>query len=222
MPAERAEYPIKMMARFLGVSRSGSCSRPAGSRPEDGWSAEREAVRRVRLEPGRRFGSRFAKCFLPAEFSGSTLHRARKLMREPGIRGCTPNAEKRTAIPDPNAKPGPDLVRRDLAGPVPACRPVGDITCLRADDVRLSCSRTGSCCDDAVAEPFFAALENEMHCRRSFPTRDSAEHAAIELIEACCNRRRPRSTIGCKVPAEAMGEFFERTAPKPEDIPMAA
>lgn len=86
----------------------------------------------------------------------------------------------------------------------------------------LSCSRTGSCHDNAVAESFFATLKNEMHRRRSFPTRDSTKHAVIEFIEAYYNRRRPHSTIGCKVPAEAMEEFFERTAPKPEELPMAA
>ena len=92
----------------------------------------------------------------------------------------------------------------------------------RANDVRLSCSHTDSCQDNAVAESFFATLKNEMYHRRSFPTRNSAKHAAIEFIEACYNRRRPHSTIGCKVPAEAMEEFFERTAPKPEELPMAA
>lgn len=82
--------------------------------------------------------------------------------------------------------------------------------------------RTGSCHDNAVAESFFAPLKNEMYYRRSFPTRDSAKHAVIEFIEAYCNRRRPHSTIGYKVPAEAMEELFERTAPKPEELPMAA
>lgn len=92
----------------------------------------------------------------------------------------------------------------------------------RADDERPFRGRTGSCHDNAVAESLFATLKNEMHCRRSFPTRDSAKHAAIEFIKACYNRRRPHSTIGCKVPAEAMEEFFERTAPKPEELPMVA
>lgn len=45
---------------------------------------------------------------------------------------------------------------------------------------------------------------HEMHCRRSFPARDFAKHAAIQFIGAHCNRRRPHSTIGYKVPAEAM------------------
>ena len=60
--------------------------------------------------------------------------------------------------------------------------------------MRLSCSHTGNCHDNAV----------------------------IEFIEAYCNRRRPHSTIGYKMPAEAMEEFFERTASKPEELPMAA
>lgn len=85
----------------------------------------------MRLESGRRFGFRFVKYFPPDEFSGPTLYRACKLMREPGIRGCTPNARKRTAIPDPKAKPRPDLVRRDFTGPAPTYRPVDDITYLR-------------------------------------------------------------------------------------------
>ena len=140
MLAERAEFPIEMMARILGVSRSGFCSRLAGGCSEDGWSAEREAVRRVWLESDRRFGARFVKCFLPAEFSGLTLYRVRKLMRELGIRGCTPNAKKRTTIPDPNAKPGPDLVRRDFTSPVPTYKLVGDIAYLRTGEGRLCLS----------------------------------------------------------------------------------
>lgn len=230
MLVEKAEFPIKMMARILGVSRSGFYSWLAGGCPEDDWSAKREAVRRVWLESDHRFGARFVKCFLPAEFSGLTLYRVRKLMREPGIRGCTPNARKRATIPDPKAKPRPDLVRRDFTGPLPAYKLVGGITYLRTgegrlylstvidlntrmvvgwslsermtadiavsaltsaksrgyvagnaifhadrgsqyasrllaewardNDVHLSCSRSGNCHDNAVAESFFATLKN--------------------------------------------------------------
>lgn len=264
MLAEKAEFPVKMMARVLGVSRSGFYSWLSNGCPREDWSAEREAVRRVWLESDRRFGFRFVKCFLPGEFSGLTLYRVRKLMRELGIRGCTPNARKRTTIPDPKARPRPDLVRRDFTSPVPTCKLVGDITYLRTgegwlylstvidlntrmvvgwslsermtadivvsalasaksrgyvagnaifhadrgaqytsrllaewardNDVRLSCSRAGNCHDNAV----------------------------VEFIEAYYNRRRPRSTIGYKVPAEAMAAFFERTEPKLEAMPMAA
>lgn len=302
MLAEKAEYPVTLMARILCVSRSGFYSWLSNGCPEDDWSAEREAVRRVWLESDRRFGARFVKCFLPAEFSGLTLYRVRKLMRELGIRGCTPNQRKRTTIPDPKAKPRPDLVRRDFTSPVPTYKLVGDITYLRtgegwlylatvidlntrmvvgwslssrmtadiavaalesaksrgyvagnaifhtdrgaqytsrllaewarANDVRLSCSRTGNCHDNAVAESFFATLKNEMYYRRRFATRAEARHAVVEFIEAYYNRRRPHSSIGYRVPAEAMADFFERTDPKlafferpdpkPDAMPMAA
>lgn len=58
--------------------------------------------------------------------------------------------------------------------------------------------------------------------RESFATRAAAKHAVIEFIETCYNRRRPHSSIGYRVPAEAMDAFFERTEPKPGQIPMAA
>lgn len=134
MPAEKAERPIKLMTLILGASRSGLCSRLSSGCPEDDWSAEREAVRRVRLEPDRRFGARFVKRFLPEELSGLTLYRVRKLMREPGIRGRTPNRRKRAAIPDSKAKPRPDLVRRDFTSPVPTYKLVGGIPYLRTSE----------------------------------------------------------------------------------------
>lgn len=92
----------------------------------------------------------------------------------------------------------------------------------RANDVRLSCSRTGNCHDNAVAESFFATLKNEMYYRSSFATRADAKHAVIEFIGADYNRRRPHSTIGYQVPAQAMESFFERTKPAEEGLPMAA
>lgn len=300
--AERAEYPITLMARILCVSGSGFCSWLSNGCPEDDRSAGREAVRRVWLESDRRSGARFVKRLLPAEFSGSTLYRVRRLMRGPGIRGRTPSQRRRTAIPDPKAGPRPDLVRRDFTSPVPTYKPVGDMTYLRAgegrlylatvidlktrmvagwslsgrmtadiavaalesaksrgyvagsaifhtdrgaqytsrllaewaraNEVRLSCGRTGNCRDNAVAESFFATLKNEMRCRRRFATGAEAGHAVVEFIGAYHNRRRPHSSIGYRVPAEAMADFFERTDPKlafferpdpkPDAMPMAA
>ena len=84
----------------------------------------------------------------------------------------------------------------------------------RDNIVRLSCSRTGNCHDNAVAESFFATLKNEMYYRQSFATRDEAKMAVIEFIECYYNRKRPHSTIGYQVPAEVMEDFFERTAPE--------
>ena len=292
MLEERQDSPVSLMARILGVSRSGFYSWLANGCPEDDWSAERDAVMRVWLESDRRFGFRFVHAMLPPEFFHLTRYRVLKLMHELGIRGCTPNARKRTAIPDPKAKPRPDPVRRDFTSPVPTYKFVGDIAYLRtgkgwlhlataidlctrmvvgwslsgrmtadiavaalesaksrgyvagnaifhsdrgapytsrtlaewarANDVRLSCSRTGNCHDNAVTESFFATLKNVMYHRRRFPTRDAAKHAVIEFIEADYNRRRPHSTIGYQVPAQVMDSFFERTKQTEEGLLMAA
>ncbi|MDO4499448.1 MAG: IS3 family transposase [Coriobacteriaceae bacterium] len=293
MLAERARSPVKPMARSHGVSRSGPCSWLGRGCPEDDRADAREAVRRVRPGSDGRFGSRFVKCSLPEEHSRLTLYRVRKLMRELGIRGCTPpNKGKRTTIPGRNADPRPDLVRRDFTSPVPTCKLVGDITYLRtvegwlfpstvidlntrmvvgwslsdrmtadivvdslsmaksggyvagnaifhadrgaqhagrllaewakANNVRLSCSRTGNCHDNAVAESFFATLKNEMHCRESFATRADARHAVVEFIESYYNRRRPHSSIGYRIPGRVMDDFFRRTAHRPESLPIAA
>ena len=273
---EEGRYPVAMMARLLHVSRSGYYDwkkRPRG----DKWAQAREDVRRAWLESDRRFGCRLVQWRLPH----LTLYRVRVLMRELGIRGITPNARKRTTIPDEGAPARPDLLKRDFSSPVPTYKLVGDITYLRtgegwlylatvidlntrmvvgwslssrmtadiavsalesarsrgyvaenaifhsdrgaqytsrllarwADEhrVRLSVGRTGSCHDNAVAESFFATLKNEMYHTRSFATRDEAKHAVIEYIESYYNTKRPHSTIGYRVPAEAMDAFFERT-----------
>lgn len=131
---ENAGFPVKLMARILGVSRSGFYSWLSNGCPEDDWAAERDAVMRVWLESDRRFGFRFVHAMLPPEFSRLTRYRVLKLMRELGIRGCTPNASKRTTVLDPKAKPRPDLVRRDFTSPVPTYKLVGDITYLRTGE----------------------------------------------------------------------------------------
>ncbi|WP_297673981.1 DDE-type integrase/transposase/recombinase [Slackia sp.] len=131
MMAEKGNFTVAMMAKVLGVSRSGYYSWISNGCPVDDWSEARDAVRRVWLESDRRFGARFVKCFLPDGLRGITLYRVRKCMRELGIRGCTPYKSKRTTTPDRDAKPKPDLIRRDFTSPVPTYKLVGDIACLR-------------------------------------------------------------------------------------------
>ena len=114
MRAEKGNYPVKMMARVLKVSRSGFYGWLAKGEPEDPWAELRAEVKRVWLESDRTFGARFVLAFLPEGFSGATLYRVRKCMRELGIRGIAPNSKKRTTIPDEGAPARPDLVKRDF------------------------------------------------------------------------------------------------------------
>lgn len=69
----------------------------------------------------------------------------------------------------------------------------------RTNNVCLSCSRTGNCHDNTMAESFFATLKNEMHYRR-----------------------RQYSAISHQIPANAMESLFERTKPESEPLSMVA
>ncbi|MCF6412997.1 IS3 family transposase [Collinsella tanakaei] len=130
MEAERADFPIGMMARLLGVSRSGFhdwLKRGGG----DPWAAARGAVKACWEESRGRFGARSVRARLAAQGTRLTLYRVRKAMRELGMRGAAPNARKVTTVPDPGAPSRPDLVRRRFRPPVPTTVPAGDIAYLR-------------------------------------------------------------------------------------------
>lgn len=79
-------------------------------------------------------------------------------------------------------------------------------------DVRLSCGRTGSWWDNAVAESFFSFLKNEMYHRETFATRGKARLAVATYIEVYYNRQRPHSTLGYRTPAQAMADHTPQTS----------
>lgn len=134
MEAERANYPVKMMAGLLEVSRQGFYQWLSRKPDPDPWARLRDAILAVWETSRRIFGARQILHSLPAEFDGTTLYRVRKIMRELGIRGVAPHAKKRTTIPDEGAPARPDLVKRDFTSPVPTYKLVGDITYLRTGE----------------------------------------------------------------------------------------
>lgn len=155
---------------------------------------------------------------LPDQFSSTSLYRMQELMGELGVRGCAPNTSKKTTIQDPRAKEKRDLIRRDFTSRML-------LDWAGGNNVRPSCSRTGNCHDNAVAESFFATLKNETCYRTTFATRGEARHAVVESVEAHHDRKRPHSAIGYQIPADAMGAFFERldrATQDVEEVPMAA
>lgn len=133
MEAEKGSFPAGMMARALGVSRSGFYAWFAGphGKEADPWARERAAVVEAHASLDGIPGARTLHAVVARDFPGITLYRVRKLMRELGIRGVCPNASRRTTVPDPGAPARPDLVRRDFDRPVPTRWLVGDITYLR-------------------------------------------------------------------------------------------
>ena len=144
MLEERAGYGVSMMARVLGVSRSGFYRwLKAGGSGEDPWGPLKEAVIEMWGASERRLGFRRVRPEPTGDpkygrFAGTTPCRVRKRKRmsELGIRGIRPNASRRTTVPDGDAPARPDPMGRDLPGPVPATRPAGDIAYLRMHSVK--------------------------------------------------------------------------------------
>lgn len=101
MAAERANFPVTMMAGLLGVSRSGFYGWLSRRPGPDPWAATRAEAERVWAGSRGRFGARKVHAVMQAgPFAGTTLYRVRRCMRELGIRGVAPNQRKRTTIPD--------------------------------------------------------------------------------------------------------------------------
>ena len=67
--------------------------------------------------------------------------------------------------------------------------------------MRPSMSRKGDCWDNAVAESFFATLEQELIMRRHWATRREARQAIFWYIESWYNLKRRHSTLGYASPA---------------------
>ena len=64
------------------------------------------------------------------------------------------------------------------------------------------------CWDNAAAESFFAALNNECYHRQHFPTRAHARFAVADYIEIFYNRQRLHSAPGYRTPTEALDEHL--------------
>ncbi|WP_068927501.1 IS3 family transposase [Planobispora rosea] len=67
--------------------------------------------------------------------------------------------------------------------------------------VRLSVGRTGQCCDNALAESFFATLKGELLDDRAWPSRAAARSAIFEFIEGWYNLHRLHSSLDYVSPA---------------------
>ena len=65
-----------------------------------------------------------------------------------------------------------------------------------------SMSRRGNCWDNAPCEAFFSSLKNELMDGKAFPSRQRAQAAIFEYIEAFYNRQRLHSSLGYMPPVE--------------------
>jgi transposase InsO family protein len=138
MWAEKANYPITMMTRLLGIARAGYYAWRRRRVQGAGRAGRREGLRvRVKAawEASRgRHGARRVRADLARDGVSASLWLVAKLMRELGIAGVQPRASKKTTVPDPDAPARPDLIRRRFDAPVPTTNLVGDITYLKTGE----------------------------------------------------------------------------------------
>jgi putative transposase len=89
---------------------------------------------------------------------------------------------------------------------------------LRAAGIAQSMGSKGDCHDNAVCEAFHATLEKELLRRRSFRTRQEAQTAIFDWIEAWSNRDRRHSRLGYRSPERYERDCEERLSGEIETI----
>jgi putative transposase len=129
---EKANHPVRLLCRTLGVSPSGYYAwRDRG--PSEHDLADRDLAVRVREAHDRGRGT-YGSPRIHAELreAGHRVGRKRvaRLMRKQGLAGVRRRRYVTTTVADRAAAPAPDLVERDFGAPGPDRLWVADITYL--------------------------------------------------------------------------------------------
>ena len=114
--AEKADYPISLLCRMLGVSRSGfhawECRPPSDRALADAWLLER--IRAIHSESRQSYGARRVHGALRHRGVRVGRKRVERLMRLAGLSGLVPKRYRRTTIRVPGVRVADDLVDRDF------------------------------------------------------------------------------------------------------------
>jgi putative transposase len=130
--AERANYPVTMLCRILGVSKSGYYAwrcRPPSKRSREDYALTQK-IREVHHRSREIYGSPRVHAELRALGVRCGRRRVARLMRVAGLRGCIRSRKRRTTRRDPSAAPAPDLLARDFVAAQPNRVWLADITYL--------------------------------------------------------------------------------------------
>ena len=132
--AEKANYPISLMCRMLGVSRSGFHAweqRPPSDRDAGRRLSERADRRDPRARAVGTYGARRVHAALAHRGVRVGRKRVERLMRLRGLTGLVPKRYRRTTIRVPGVRVADDLVDRDFAPAAPTSSGVADIKYVR-------------------------------------------------------------------------------------------
>lgn len=119
--ADKACFPISLLCRMVGVSKSGYYAWKA--RPPSKRNREDASLTERIVEVHQRSRETYGCPRVHAELRTLGVHcgrrRVARLMRKAGLRGCMRGRKKRTTRRDPRATPAPDLVKRNFSATAP-------------------------------------------------------------------------------------------------------
>ncbi len=131
-------FGVKRLCRVLELARSSyyrwlatAPTRLARKRADDALAVE---IRRIHTEEDGTYGSPRITAELQAQGLEVNHKRVERVMRERHIVGAHLRRKVRTTIPELDATPVPDLLKRDFTASAPNQRYVGDITYLPIGD----------------------------------------------------------------------------------------
>lgn len=134
--AEKAMYPISMLCRVLGVSRSGYYDyqdRPS-SRREQQDEALSSRISEIHQRSRGVYGSPRVHAELRSIGVRCGRKRVARLMHKLGLRGCLRGHRKRTTRRGKHAMPASDLVGRDFTASAPDKLWTADITYVATEE----------------------------------------------------------------------------------------
>jgi putative transposase len=131
--AEKANHPVSLMCRLLGVSRSGFHAwerrAPSDRQLTDAWLLEQ--IKQIHADNRDVYGApRIHAELRMARGVRVGRKRVERLMRQAGISGLVPKKRGRTTVRVPGVRVADDLVQRDFKSEAPNVLWVADITYL--------------------------------------------------------------------------------------------
>jgi transposase InsO family protein len=131
--AEKASFPVSLLCRELGISKSGYyawCRRPDSKREIEDRRLK-VLVHEAHIEGRRNYGRPMVHEALKQKGEHVSAKRVGRLMREEGLRGKVRRRFVRTTDSNHSMPTFPNLLDRDFTATKPNQRWVGDITYLR-------------------------------------------------------------------------------------------
>jgi putative transposase len=183
--AEKTSYPISLLCRVLGVSRSGFHAwerRPPSARArEDERLSGR--IRAMHERSGGAYGAR--RIFLDLRDEGARIGRKRveRLMRAAELSGYVKRRKFRTTFSVPGVRVADDLVERDFNPPAPNRLWTSDIKYVSTWEGTLYLASVLDCFSRKVVG---WSMRPDMQAE-----------LVVDAVEMAISRRRPRGALVC-------------------------